>query len=73
MLLLFIFWQLLSWLVPLLSFNYEHAPTLRGAFRTFIMQRAGDVAFLGGIFVAAQVYETLELAELFTRVDNSRM
>ncbi len=67
LLLLFIFWQLLSWLVPLLSFNYEHAPTLRGAFRTFIMQRAGDVAFLGGIFVAAQVYETLELAELFTR------
>ena len=67
LLLLFIFWQLLSWLVPLLSFNYEHTPTLRGAFRTFIMQRAGDVAFLGGIFVAARVYETLELAELFTR------
>jgi NADH-quinone oxidoreductase subunit L len=67
LLLLFVFWQLLSWLVPLLSFNYEHAPTLRGAFRTFIIQRAGDIAFLGGIFLAARVYGSLELAEVFAR------
>src|SRR5918999_6157678 len=38
LLMLFIFWQLLSWLVPLLSYNYAHPPTVRGAFRTFIMQ-----------------------------------
>src|SRR5580765_4422740 len=43
---LFAFWQLLSWLLPLLSYNYEHPPTVRGAFRTFIVQRVGDVAFL---------------------------
>ena len=52
LLMLFAFWQLLSWLVPLLSHNYEHLPTMRGAFRTFIMQRSGDVAFLGGIVLA---------------------
>ena len=64
---LFVFWQLISWLVPFLSFNYEHTPTLRGAFRTFIMQRAGDAAFLGAIFIAAQAYGTLDLQNLFVR------
>src|SRR6185295_17679686 len=39
---LFASWQLLSWLLPLLSHNYEHVPTVRGAFRTFVMQRVGD-------------------------------
>src|SRR6185369_1822660 len=39
LLMLFLFWQLISWFVPLLSFNYTHVPTVRGAFRTFIMQR----------------------------------
>ena len=67
LLMLFAFWQLLSWLVPLLSHNYEHPPTMRGAFRTFIMQRSGDVAFLGGIVLAQCFYGTLELQQLFIR------
>src|SRR4029434_10335321 len=45
-LMLFAFWQLLSWLVPLLSYNDSHPPTVRGAFRTFIMHRAGDAGFV---------------------------
>ncbi|MEM8679784.1 MAG: NADH-quinone oxidoreductase subunit L, partial [Planctomycetota bacterium] len=43
---LFLFWQLLSWLLCLLAHNYAHVPTAQSSFRTFIMLRAGDVAFL---------------------------
>ena len=64
---LFGFWQLLSWLLPLLSYNYEHPPMVRGAFRTFVMQRVGDVAFLAGIILAYSFYGTLELQQLFVR------
>src|SRR4030095_1538512 len=39
LLMLLMFWQLLSWLLPNLSHHYQHPPTVRGAFRTFIMQR----------------------------------
>ncbi|HEX6438361.1 MAG TPA: proton-conducting transporter membrane subunit [Candidatus Binatia bacterium] len=67
LLILFIFWQLLSWLVPLLSFNHSHPLTVRGAFRTFIMQRIGDVAFLAAILLAYGSYGTLEFQELFSR------
>ncbi|HVO92610.1 MAG TPA: proton-conducting transporter membrane subunit [Terriglobales bacterium] len=64
---LFVFWQLLSWLVPLLSHNYVHPPTVRGAFRTFIMHRFGDMAFLAAIVLAYHVYGTLDLRQLFAR------
>ena len=64
---LFGFWQLLSWLVPQLSFNYSHPPTVRGAFRTFVMQRFGDVAFLAAIVLAYQTYGTLDFDRLFAR------
>ena len=67
LLMLFIFWQLLSWLLPLLSYNYSHPPTARGAFRTFIMQRAGDVAFLAAVILAYRFFGTLEFEELFAR------
>jgi NADH-quinone oxidoreductase subunit L len=72
LLMLFVFWQLLSWLVPLLSFNYEHAPTVRGAFRTFIMQRFGDIAFLAGIILAYSFYGSLDLHQLFARAAGAR-
>jgi len=64
---LFAFWQLISWLLPLLSHNYEHPPTVRGAFRTFVMHRFGDAAFLAGIVLAYKFYGTLELEQLFVR------
>lgn len=64
---LFLFWQLISWFLPLLSYNYAHAPTARGAFRTFIIQRFGDAAFLAGVIVTASLYGTLDLQEIFER------
>ncbi len=72
LLMLYVFWQLLSWLVPHLSFNYEHAATARGAFRTFIMQRTGDVAFLAAIILAYGGYGTLDLAQLSVRAGEAR-
>lgn len=64
---LFAFWQLLSWLVPLLSYNYPHLPTTRGAFRTFVIQRFGDAAFLAAIVIAYGVYGTLDFHRMFAR------
>ncbi|MDQ3774727.1 MAG: hypothetical protein M3461_10390 [Pseudomonadota bacterium] len=64
---LFLFWQLLSWLLSLLAYNYTHPPTVQGAFRTFIMLRAGDVAFLAGIVLAYHLYGTVEFSQLFLR------
>ncbi len=64
---LFVFWQLLSWLVPLLSYNYPHPPTVRGAFRTFVMQRFGDAAFLAAIALAYNAYGVLDFPRLFAR------
>ncbi len=64
---LFVFWQLLSWLLCLLTYNYAHAPTAQGAFRTFIILRAGDIAFLAGIVLAYNLYGTLEFSQLFLR------
>lgn len=67
LLMLFIFWQLLSFFLSLLSHNFSHPPTVRSAFKTFIMLRLGDVAFLSGIVLAYNLYGTLDFRELFTR------
>lgn len=64
---LFVFWQLLSYLLYLLAHNLTHAATLEGAFRTFTLLRVGDVAFLVGIVLAHSLYGTIEFQELFTR------
>ena len=64
---LFLFWQLLSWLLCLLSHNYSHGPTAQSSFRTFIMLRAGDIAFLAGIVLAYKLYGTVQLTELFAQ------
>jgi len=67
LLMLFIFWQLLSWLVPLLSHNYAHGPTMDGFFKTYALHRLGDVAFLGGLVLIWHLYGTLEFQPLFAR------
>ncbi len=64
---LFIFWQLLSWLLALLSHNYSHVPTAQASFRTFIMLRVGDIAFLSGIVLAYHLFGTVQFAPLFER------
>ncbi|MGA6827474.1 NADH-quinone oxidoreductase subunit L [Nitrospira sp. NS4] len=67
LMMLFLFWQLLSYLLYLLAHNHGHAATLHGAFRTFTVLRVGDVAFLAGVVLAHTLYGTLEFRELFTR------
>jgi NADH-quinone oxidoreductase subunit L len=67
LMMLFIFWQLLSYLLYVLAHNHAHAATLEGAFRTFTLLRVGDVAFLSGIVLAHSLYGTLEYQALFAR------
>ncbi|MGE3151406.1 MAG: NADH-quinone oxidoreductase subunit L [Nitrospiraceae bacterium] len=67
LLMLFVFWQILSWLLFLLAHNHAHVATLDGACKTFWFLRVGDVAFLVGIVLAYSLYETVEFQELFAR------
>lgn len=67
LLMLFVFWQLLTWLLYLLAHNYAHAGTMEGAFKTFTMLRIADVAFLAGIVMTQALYGTLEFQTLFVR------
>src|SRR5881396_4122162 len=67
LLMLFIFWQLLTWLLYLLSHHYAHPATMEGAFKTYTLLRVGDVAFLSGIVLAHVLYGTLEFQQLFIR------
>lgn len=62
---LFVAWQLLGWFLCLLSHNYAHEPTAQSSFRTFIMLRAGDIAFLCGIALTYQLFGTVQFAQLF--------
>ena len=64
---LFVFWQILSWLLFMLAHNHAHAATLRGACKTFTLLRVGDAAFLAGIVLAHALYGTVEFQELFDR------
>ncbi len=66
LMMLFLFWQILSYLLYLLIHNHAHAGTLEGAFRTFTILRIGDIAFLAGIALAYSLYGTLEFPDLFT-------
>jgi len=65
LMMLFLFWQLLSYLLYVLIHNHTHGRTLASAFRMFTILRLGDVAFLGGIVLAHSLYGTLEFESLF--------
>ena len=67
LMMLFLFWQILSYLLYLLAHNHVHPGTLGGAFKTFTLLRVADTAFLAGIVLAYQLYGTLEFQELFAR------
>jgi NADH-quinone oxidoreductase subunit L len=73
LMMLFLFWQILSYLLYLLAHNHIHPATLAGAFRTFTLLRVADTAFLAGIVLAYQLYGTLEFQELFVRAAASPM
>ncbi|HEU4505201.1 MAG TPA: proton-conducting transporter membrane subunit, partial [Nitrospira sp.] len=66
LMMLFLFWQILSYLLYLLIHNHTHAATLDSAFRTFTLLRTGDVAFLAGTALAYGLYGTLEFPDLFS-------
>jgi len=71
LLMLFLFWQVLSYLLYILIHNHAHAGTLEAAFRTFTILRVGDVAFLAGIVVAYELFGTLEFPDLFVAAARS--
>ena len=71
LLMLFLFWQILSCLLYMLIHNHSHAGTLEGAFRTFTVLRFGDVFFLAGLLVAYQLFGTLEFPDLFDTAKHS--
>ena len=71
LLMLFLFWQILSYLLYILIHNHAHTATLEGAFRTFTILRIGDVAFLAGIMLAYSLYDTLEFPDLFAAATSS--
>ena len=64
---LFIFWQLLTGQLYLLAHRHEHQPTLEGAFKMCTLLRAADMAFLAGIVLAYALYGTIEFQELAAR------
>ncbi len=65
---LFVCWQLMSWLLYLLLvYNYTHPPAAQAAFKTFFVHRLGDAAFLAGMMIAYRLYGTLEFPDLFAR------
>ena len=67
LMMLFLFWQILSYLLYVLAHNHAHAGTLAGAFKTFTILRVADTAFLAGIALAYHLYGTLEFQDLFAR------
>jgi NADH-quinone oxidoreductase subunit L len=71
LMMLFLFWQVLSYLLYLLIHNHTHAATLDSGFRTFALLRTGDVAFLAGTALAYMLYGTLEFPELFAAAAQS--
>jgi NADH-quinone oxidoreductase subunit L len=71
LLMLFLFWQILSYLLYILIHNHAHAGTLAAAFRTFTILRLGDVAFLTGTVLAYSIFGTLEFPALFAAAASS--
>jgi len=72
LLMLLVFWQLISWLLYLLLIhNHVHQPTIKAGFKTLIILRIGDICFLGGVILAYQLYGTLEFPHIFERAAES--
>ncbi len=68
LLMLFVFWQLLGWLLYLLlAYNITHLPSAQAAFKTLIILRVGDVFFLGGVILAYLIFGTLDFPLLFEK------
>ncbi|WNM61492.1 NADH-quinone oxidoreductase subunit 5 family protein [Candidatus Nitrospira neomarina] len=67
-LVLFLFWQLLSWvLYLLLAFNFSHTLACEYARKTLLVHRIGDISFLCGLLLIFQYFGTFEFAAVFQR------
>jgi len=65
-LMLFLFWQLLSWvLYLLLAFNFSHAAACENAQKTLLVHRIGDISFLCGLLLIYKYFGTFEFSTLF--------
>jgi NADH-quinone oxidoreductase subunit L len=65
-LMLFLFWQLLSWvLYLLLAFNFSSPPAYEYARKTLLVHRIGDISFLCGLLLIYKHFGTFEFTELF--------
>lgn len=64
---LFVFWQLVTVQLYLLANRHEHRPTLDGAFKMLTLLRTADLVFLAGIVLAYGLYGTIEFRELADR------
>ena len=65
-LMLFLFWQLLSWvLYLLLAFNYAYPPAYEYALKTLLVHRVGDISFLCGLLLIYQYFGTFEFTAVF--------
>ena len=68
LMMIFIFWQLVSFMLYLLSYQYTDTNTMKGAYKTLMTLRFGDLGFLAGIALAYNIYGTLDLQEIFAQV-----
>jgi NADH-quinone oxidoreductase subunit L len=65
-LMLFLFWQLLSWvLYLLLAFNFSYPAAYEYARKTLLVHRIGDISFLCGLLLMYQYFGTFEFAAVF--------
>ncbi|MGP0591058.1 NADH-quinone oxidoreductase subunit 5 family protein [Nitrospira sp. T9] len=65
-LMLFLFWQLLSWvLYLLLAFNFSYPAACEYARKTLLVHRIGDISFLCGLLLIYQYFGTFEFADVF--------
>jgi NADH-quinone oxidoreductase subunit L len=72
LLLIFLFWQLMSLgLALLMSHNISRREALKAARKTFLIHRVGDAFFLFGLLLAFRTFHTLDLGTMSRLVGDS--
>ena len=65
LLLIFLFWQLMSLgLYLLMAYNRKRRSSVEAAAKTFLVHRLGDMFFLGGLLIAWQSFHSLDLGRI---------
>ena len=72
LLLIFLFWQLMSLgLSLLMSHNRFRPQSVEAAHKTFIIHRLGDAFFLAGLLLAEHLFHTLDIGRMAALLKNS--